>query len=337
MNNFREIINQYDRILIQMHNMPDADTCSSAIAMEYMINILNPSAKTTIVYHNNMNLSLDLEQMLETNGTRAIKIETSDLDIFYKRHKVDKNKDLLIYVDCQENGGNVYPLHFKNIIAFDHHVDLNGTNYLYKDITPLGSCSILIYRYMLDYKIDLEDTYIREAIYYGLMIDLDDFVKEMDFETNRLRKLLEAQNIDRLYITTLNSVKFPKNKIRDLSSLIDNSIIDERLFFSIVHDSDDNLIGTLADLLLKFKDVDVVVICNERPTTVKFSIRSRIPSIEAISITNLFTNTGGQKIVGGVTIGGCTVDKKTMTVKYEEQLKLAIYNEVQRFIDRERK
>lgn len=332
---FKNIIESYNRIIIQMHNMPDADTCSSAIAMEHLIDNLNPKAKVTIIYHNNMNLSLDLEQMLETNGTSAIKIDATNLDAFYKRHKIDIENDLLVYVDCQKNGGNVFKLNFKNTVAFDHHTDLMDSTYLYKAIKPLGSCSILIYQYMVDYGISIKDTLIKEAIYYGLMIDLDDFTKEMDYETNRLRKLIESSNIDMSYISLLHSVKFPRDKIRDMSTLIVNSITDDKLFFSILHDSDDNLIGTLADFILKFKGIDIVVICNERASTVKFSIRSRNQTIEAVGITNLFTKTGGQKIIGSISIGGCTVEKREITTKHDGPLHLAIYNKIQNYIEME--
>lgn len=334
---FKTLIENQRRIIIQMHNFPDADTCSSAIAMEYLISRLNPAAKVDIIYFNRMNLSLDLEQMLETNGTKAIKIDEANVDTFLKRYKMNREEDLLIYVDCQKNAGNVFDLNFKNVVSFDHHIDLHDENYLYKHITPLGSCSILIYKYLLNYNINLDDNLIREVIYYGLMIDLDDFTKEMDYETNRLRKLLEFKGIDSKYISLLHSVKFPRNKIRDIATLIENSITDGNLFYSTLYDSDDNLIGTLADFVLKFKGIDVVVICNERVNTVKFSIRSREENIEAIGITNLFTNTGGQKIVGGVTIGGCTVDKAEILTKSEYPLKITIYNKINDYIRKQDK
>lgn len=331
---FKSIVSSYNRIIVQMHNMPDSDTCSSAIAMEFLISKLNPNAKTTILYQNNMNLSLDLTNMLESNGVSAYNIPTKELDIFYKRYRINPNKDLLIYVDCQKNGGNVFPLNFKNIIAFDHHMDLEINEYLYKDIQTLGSCSILIYKYILGYDLNTDNSLIKESIYYGLMIDLDDFTKEMDYQTNALRKSLENSNLNRLYISTLHSVKFPKDSIRDLSNIITNCIVDGKLFFSVLYDSDDNLIGTLADLILKFKDIDVVVICNERADTIKFSVRSKVPSIEAISITNLFTDKGGQKIVGGLTIGGCTVDKRSISSTNVGPIKLAIYNNICEYIRR---
>lgn len=334
---FKALIEGQSRIVIQMHNFPDADTCSSAIAMEYLISKLNKTAKVDIIYFNRMNLSLDLEQMLETNGTKAIKIDETNIDAFLKRYKMNREEDLLIYVDCQKNAGNVFDLNFKNVVSFDHHADLHDEDYIYKHITPLGSCSILIYRYLLEYNINLTDSLIREVIYYGLMIDLDDFTKEMDYETNRLRKLLEVKGIDSRYISLLHSVKFPRNKIKDISTLIENSITDGNLFYSILYDSDDNLIGTLADFVLKFKGIDIVTICNERANTVKFSIRSREETVEAIGITGLFTNTGGQKIVGGVTIGGCTVNKTDILSKSEYPLKVTIYNEINKYIREQEK
>lgn len=331
---FKDILCSYNRIIIQMHNMPDSDTCSSAIAMEYIVSKIHPTAKVDIVYQNSMNLSLDIANMLESSGVSALNIKTNELDLFFKRYRIDPENDLLIYVDCQKSGGNVFPLNFKHYIAFDHHTDLKCDNYIYKDIQPLGSCSILIYKYIKGFNLNIDNTIIKDIIYYGLMIDLDDFTKEMDFETNTLRKSLEVLSLDRLFISTLHSVKFPKESLRDLSNIISNSIVDGKLFFSVLFDSDDNLIGTLADLILKFKDIDIVVICNEREETIKFSVRSKIPSVEAINITNIFTDNGGQKIVGGLTIGGCTVEKRTISSVYAGPIKLAVYNSVCEYVRR---
>ena len=327
MNDLNQQIQNYRRVFIQMHNAPDPDACASAVALTVYLGIKD----IPVIYYSNTALSTDLQQVLLSVDCSPIRIYDDNKDKIVEELDIDLDKDLLILVDCQADNTNVHTVGFKHIACIDHHNITGEFPYVYKDIQGLGSCSVLLYKYLTP-EILNSQRFLAEIIYYGLLTDLDGFTKGTNKETQQLKSSIEQLNLNFNYINQLSSGKYSIRDLPNVRQIFKDGVSDFNIFFSKTTECDDNLLGTLADFLMKFNGIDIVILCNERNDTIKLSVRSRLQAYTAGNIVHLFTTRGGDKLNGNISSGGCTIDKQEFVQRYGHDISRVIYNTVYNYI-----
>jgi phosphoglycolate phosphatase len=128
-------LNRYDNIVIQCHDVPDADTIASGFALMKYIESRGGSAR--LVYAGKHRLSKpNLKLMLEL------------LDIPLEHVETLPRPGLLVTVDSQYGAGNITKFEADDIAVFDHHWPEITESGNVTIIPSLGSCATLIWDLM---------------------------------------------------------------------------------------------------------------------------------------------------------------------------------------------
>ena len=152
---------KYKNIVIQCHDVPDADAIASGFALQSYLRSLGTEASLVYGGHAEItkpNLTIMIEML-------KIKIERIE--------RLPADTDLLITVDCQRGAGNVQNFDLPDnavTVVLDHHrPEITESEYIY--ILPnLASCSTLVWD-LLNKENYHMDVRVTTALYYGLFTD----------------------------------------------------------------------------------------------------------------------------------------------------------------------
>jgi len=290
-----------DEIVIQCHDIPDADTIASAFAVH---TYLKENKKNSKIIYSGM-AEISKANLLEMIVELAIPIEyTTEMPRI----------GTLVLVDCQYGERNVQQFEADTVIVIDHHTESKGGGSFGIIRSQLGSCSTLIWDLLNKTQFDVnKHPSVSTALYYGLYTD-----------TNNLEEIAHPLDKD-----ARDSLKFDNNIINKLRnnnlSLSELSIagtaltqykIDTNLKYAIFKAApcDPNILGFISDLALQVNDIDVCLVYNELNDGFKLSIRSCIREVMANEFSVYLTEGVGS---GGGHIGkaGGFINK----TKIEEQ------------------
>ncbi|MGL4345426.1 MAG: DHH family phosphoesterase [Cellulosilyticaceae bacterium] len=280
----------YNYIVIQCHNNPDADTVASGFALYTYLK--SHDCHVRLVYGGPFeitkpNLKLLIEEL-------AIPIEyVKELDL----------PDALVTVDCQYNAGNAQYFEAPRIYMLDHHF-IPSTTAFWGDIrSSLGSCSTLIWDLLkaTDFNFDVHQD-VATALYYGLLMDTN-FLSEV-------RHPLDRDMNDSLQIksnkSTIRRLRFSNLSLNDLETagiaLIRSSINTEDKFAVFkAKPCDPNILGIISDMAIQVDDIWACIVYFETDTGIKFSVRSCSKEIKANELALYVTD--------GIGSGGGHIDK----------------------------
>jgi phosphoglycolate phosphatase len=249
----------HKNIVLQMHNIPDADTVSCAYVLQKYFEQHNCKAK--IIYGGKMKI---------TKPSLIIFIEA--LGIEMELVSEIPAADLLITVDCQYAAGNVQKFPCKKFAVIDHHISEITENEFCEINPTLGSCATLVHSMLLrerDSADFLKDEKISTALYYGLYTD-----------TNGLTEVRHPLDRD------LSEVYFDKalmKKLRNANlTMPELSIVSEALkVFEVVEDialfkaqpCDPNILGFSSDIAMQVESLDACVVFSNIGDGLKLSVR----------------------------------------------------------------
>ena len=260
-----ELKNNYKRVTIQCHDVPDADALASGYALyEYFKSVNIP---VEFFYSGSIRISKsDLELM----------ISELDIPIAYwspeQRKKID---GLLIMVDCQYGTGNVTTFEADEIAVIDHHVVQMEVNELCYIRDELGSCSTLCWSMLERAGYDVNSNKkLATALYYGLYRDTVGFADM----TNRLDKEMFCKlEFDNFIYDKIRNTNISVKDLRTTGVALIRSMYNNRHNYGIIpYDGpcDPNILGIISDILLSVEGVDVCCVYNILPDGYKMSVRS---------------------------------------------------------------
>ena len=278
---------RYKRIVIQCHNIPDADSVASGYALQCYLRSLKTEAE--LVYGGPAAIQKpSLLMMLE-----ALNIEIEHIS------GLPADTELLITVDCQRGAGNVQ--HFDlpdtaEIVVIDHHRPEIPENHNTVIRPHLASCATLVWDLLQKEGFTMDDS-VRNALYYGLFCDtnglselrhpLDRDLADITFDAGLIRKLknsaITAEELPIIGKTLLN-----QETIKGIG-----------LFRS--EPCDPNLLGFVSDIAQQVVYIDCCIIYNLQQHGVKLSVRSSVREIMASEIAGFLCSGAGS--------GGGTFDK----------------------------
>jgi nanoRNase/pAp phosphatase (c-di-AMP/oligoRNAs hydrolase) len=173
-------------VAIVMHPVPDPDCIGSAYGMRRIIKEWVPDAKCSLVYSGEISHPQNRTMMnvlkLQLVNVEEIENELKTLE------DCNEYADVFICVDCVPERSSIPSAEY--LFVVDHHKG-DTKNAKIKDIRHIGACSTLVWEYMNEIQLNLdnsteEDSNVATSLVVGIKTDTADLVTEtvsdLDFE-----------------------------------------------------------------------------------------------------------------------------------------------------------
>lgn len=254
-------LSRFNRIVIQLHDNPDADAVGSGYALYRYFRTLGKDVRLVYGGRNAVSKS-------------NMKLMISELGIPLEHVRELDNPELLLTVDCQYGEGNVQRFEAQNIAMIDHHNTGKQSDDLAEIRSHLVSCATVCYAMLKDAGFDVnEDVRTATALYYGLYMDsnqLSEIRHPLD------RDMIDFLQYDKSLITRLKYANFSIAELETAGIAISHNNYIEKYRTAIVKSEpcDPNILGVIGDFVIQVDSIDVCVIFNECRGGYKLSVRS---------------------------------------------------------------
>ena len=298
------ILENFNDIVIQMHDNPDADAIGSGYAIYRYLQSKGKAPR--LVYGGNF---------LITKSNIKILIDELKIPVEYVT-KLD-NPELLITVDCQYGEGNVKYFDAQNVAIIDHHNTGRVSDEMSEIRSHLVSCSTICFDMLKRSGYDLKnDIALSTTLYYGLFMDSNGFA---ELRHSVERDMIDELVIDKALIKKMVHSNFTIQELETAGIALIRYSFDENKRVSIIKSKpcDPNILGLIGDLVLQVDTIDVCVIYNECNGGYKLSVRSCVTDVAANDVAVYLTKgigNGG----GHIDKAGGYISKKQFEHKYSE-------------------
>ncbi|MDR1943830.1 MAG: DHH family phosphoesterase [Synergistaceae bacterium] len=277
---------RYGGIVIQCHDIPDADAIASGFALLRFLESRGADAR--LVYSG-------AGRVTKTNLTWMLKL--LDIPLEY----VDELSEcgLLVTVDCQYGAGNVRKFGAGEFAVLDHHRPEIPEGPMVVIQPALGSCSTLVWSLMRSEGFDFAaNPEVFTALYYGLFTDTNSLA-EMRHPLDR--DLSEFMPVDWPVIKKLKNSMLSMDELDVVAETLSSARIIENMGLLKSRPCDPNLLGFSSDIAQQVEQFGSCVVYCDVPTGLKLSIRSVAREIMANELAAFLTK--------GVGSGGGGIEK----------------------------
>lgn len=259
---------EYDKIVIQAHDNPDADAIASGFAV---YRYLKDNGKDVDLIYGGRNF------IRKTNLVMMVE----DLNIPIHHVETMEPPQLLLMVDCQYGGGNAVVFPAQNIAVIDHHRVSTELPELSRVQTHLGACSTLVWSMLKTEGYDIRHN--REmvtALYYGLYTDTSGFTEIVHPLDKDLR---DETEYDKLLMQKYRNANMTLEDLEVAGAALLHSDYLDAYRVAIVKSApcDPNVLGIISDLILEVDAVDLCIVFNVQKGGVKISVRSCVEEVKA--------------------------------------------------------
>lgn len=259
---------EFDEIVIQAHDNPDADAIASGFAV---YRYLKDNGKEPEFIYGGRNF------IRKTNLVMMIE----DLNIPIHHVENMKPPQLLLMVDCQYDGGNSAVFPAENVAVIDHHRISTELPELSRVQTHLGACSTLVWSMLKAEGYDIRHN--REmvtALYYGLYTDTSGFTEIVHPLDKDLR---DETEYDKLLMQKYRNANMTLEDLEVAGAALLHSDYLDAYRVAIVKSApcDPNVLGIISDLILEVDAVDLCIVFNVQKGGVKISVRSCVEEVKA--------------------------------------------------------
>ena len=278
---------EYNDIVVQCHNNPDADAIASGYAVYTYLK--GHGKNVSLIYSGPDKIQkANLCLMTETLEIPIKHVESLDMP------------ELLITVDCQYGEGNVTAFDAVNIAIIDHHQPAVIPPPLCELRSNLGSCSTIVWDMLREENVNVNaHKPLSTALYYGLLTDTNNFTEV----SHPLDKDLRDEALfDRNLITRFRNTNLSLTELVIAGKALIDYQYNEKYRFSVVQAEpcDPNILGMISDLVLEVDVVDTCVVYSVLPRGIKLSVRSCIKEAKACDLVQAVTEgigSGGGHLV----------------------------------------
>jgi phosphoglycolate phosphatase len=265
-------------MVIQCHDVPDADAMASGFAlMRYMA---SRGASARLIYSGKGRVTkpnLILMQSL--------------LHIPLEYVEEMSRCDLLVTVDCQYGAGNVRKFEAGKVAVFDHHRPEipEGSSIVIRP--SLGSCSTLIWDLLRGEGFDFSaDPDVYDALYYGLFTDTCSFA-EVRHPLDR--DLSEFMPVRWSLIKRLKNSTLSKEELDVVAGTLSSSSLIGEIGLLKAAPCDPNILGFSSDIAQQVEQFNSCVVYCGYAGGVKLSVRSSVREIMANELAAFLTRDVG--------------------------------------------
>ncbi|QFJ53804.1 DHH family phosphoesterase [Pseudobutyrivibrio xylanivorans] len=305
----------FNNIIVQCHNTPDADAIASGMALTKYLK--DKGKNVCFVYGGNFEI---------TKSNLKLMISDLNVNIHYVRHQVQLSQllgireqelpDLLITIDSQYGEGNIRKFKAKTIAVIDHHQISNPLPELSEVRSYLASCSTLIWGMLREEGISIsDDVSLATALYYGLLTDSSNFSEIHHPLDMDMRDELKYSNT---LITKFKNSNISQEELRIAGIALLGSEYYRDNHYSIVKTDpcDPNILGIISDMLLEVEDVDCCLAYSIHEGGIKISVRSCVKEVKADELARFICegvgNGGGHTIKAGGSIIRSLLEKQEL-------------------------
>ncbi len=267
---------QFDDIVIQCHDNPDADALASGFAIKWYLD--RNGKKARFIYSGRRPV---------TKSNLVLMIEKLHIHVDYVTD-IDKPQ-LLICVDCQHGESNVTLFDAQNIAVIDHHQVSGKLPEMSEVRSNYGSCSTVIYELMCNEGIDInENADLATALYYGLMTDTGGFEEISHPADKDLRDYAKPRQSN---IIQFRNSNLSKEEMIIAGDALKNAYYNDDKAFAIVaaRPCDPNILGVISDMILEVDTMDTCLVYTLLPFGVKLSVRSCVKEVKASELAAFIT------------------------------------------------
>lgn len=313
-------LDDYNDIVIQMHDNPDADAVGSGYALYKYFTAKNKNVR--LVYGGNY---------IITKSNILLLIDELDIPVEYV-NKLD-NPELLITVDCQYGEGNVKKFEAKNVAMIDHHDTGKESDEMSEIRSHIASCSTICYDMLKKEGFSVnDDKGLSTALYYGLFMDSNGFA-ELSHPLER--DMIDYLRIDKGLIKKLVHSNFTIQELETAGIALIRYSYDEHKHFSIIKSKpcDPNILGLIGDLVLQVDSIDVCIIYNECQDGYKLSVRSCVTDVAANDLAGFMTEGIGNGGGHNDKAGGFISEKRYKKVYDDMGIETYFFNRMNKYYE----
>lgn len=284
---------QFDKIVIQCHNDPDADALASGYAVWSYLRDHQKEARFVYGGRHPVQKS-NLLRMIERLG----------IQVDYVRELAEE-PDLLLMVDCQPGERNVQPFSGKKVAAIDHHVTKNRNSleslWDYDIRENYGSCATIVWDLLRREELRAEhNEHLATALYYGLFMDTCKLQEIYQMTDRKMRDELELRcNEAALTEFKMNNLSSEELRLVGRALASCEHIPSQRYAIARANRCDPNLLGIIGDQLIEADEVDLCIVYTMQDGGAKLSIRTCSPEVRADDVANYLTGGGGHERKAG--------------------------------------
>ena len=274
---------QYNDIVIQCHNFPDADAVASGYGV-YRYLCIN-GKKPRLIYSGPQKIS---------KPNMLLMTERLEIPIEYAEN-LEYEPELLITVDCIYGESNVQKFPAKNIAVIDHHICSNSIALpvLCEIRSSYGSCSSVIAKLFEDEGLSVNsEINLATALYYGLFMDTNAF-SEIGHPADK--DLRDFTCFDNNLINLLRNSNLTHREMEIAGEALKHCRYDNDYGAAIVEarPCDPNILGFIGDLLIQVSTVDHCIVYCRLNSGFKLSVRSCTCKINASELAQFITENAG--------------------------------------------
>ena len=255
---------QYQNIVIQCHDEPDADAFASGFAVYCYLS--DHGRKPRLIYGgHNGNLKPNLQYMKE-----LLQIPVEHVTA------LETPPDLLVMTDCQYGERNAQRFEAETVCVIDHHQvrDRSALPVLHEVMENYGSCSTVLYGMFKRDGYDIvHNPRLQAALFYGLYMDTSQ-LQELWHPADK--DMRDALSFDEGVLNVLKNTNIATSDLNAIGEAFVSHSIDEarRFIITKVNTRDRNILGIVSDTLLQVDCVDVCVTYACMGDVIRFSVRS---------------------------------------------------------------
>ena len=294
---------QYDDIVIQCHDNPDADALASGLAL---YKYLQKRGKNPRFLYRGLNRI--------SKGNLLIMKEKLEIPIHYEPD-FDEEAELLITVDCQYGQRNVSAIKARNVAVIDHHQSTEELPALSEVRSNIGSCATVIWDMLRDEGFSVEeDSLLSTALFYGLYTDTNK-LSEVSHPLDR--DMRDTLTVNKSLITEMSNSSISLDELKLTGKAIfDYEYHGKNKYILIRADRcDPNVLGVISDFSMETVGVDICLAYFVSEQEIKFSVRSCIKEVHANELAAFLADgIGGGG--GHMTKAGGTIRPEKLTQVY---------------------
>ena len=266
----RELLN-YNQIVIQCHDNPDADAIASGYGVYTYLKEMGKDVR--LIYAG---------RSVIRKSNLVIMVKELEIPIEYVRNcEKEDPAELLVTVDCQYGEGNVTLYPAETVAVIDHHRVSRKMPSLSEIQSLLGACSTLVWNMLKEEKYDVNaNENLATALYYGLYTDTGNFEEIYHEKDMELRNSIKYDNG---LITRLRNANISIEELETAGAALLRCDYNEQYRFAVVKAGpcDPNVLGLISDMVLEVDAIDVCLVFSVLSNGVKLSVRSCNEEIKA--------------------------------------------------------
>lgn len=267
---------KYDDIVVQCHDNPDADAIASGYGV--YLYLKNQGKQVRFVYAGRFRIQKS--NLLLMISELAIPIEYVE--------KLDC-PELLVMVDCQYGEGNVTRFEAKSVAVIDHH-QISGEHPKFGEVrSHIGACATVVRELYAAENLDVnEDKNLATALYYGLLMDTNNFTEIFHPADKDLR---DYTDFERSQIIRFRNSNLSLDELEIAGKALLDYEHNARHRYAVLEAKpcDPNILGMISDIILEVDVVDTSLVYSVQPFGVKISVRSCVKEVKASELAEYIT------------------------------------------------